>query len=241
MTATAVTAIVSDRKQVIKLSEFSLVQLQTQQGKDSIAGRLRFPPGCARAAIREIINLLVQHQATILSQECIGDRIATTGWSSLIFNAQRRTYQQLMRTAHPSNLKVVRESTEMLLQELEVFATSGKATVETETQLSGETVDVRTESTVETEPVVETSAEIAEWSVISDADKTENLALADVSTAPTTTYVTAEQLGQLTLAKLKELASKHNIEGRSSMTKNLDTAHQLLIPKLVGLVTVAEL
>lgn len=240
MTATAVTAIVSDRKQAIKLSEFSLVKLQDQQGKDSIVGRLRFPPGCARAAIREIINLLVQHQATILSQQCIGDRIATTGWSSLVFNAQRRTYQQLMRTAHPSNLKVVRESTEMLLQELEAFAASGKATVETETQLSGETVDVRTESTVETQPV-ETSAEIAEWLVISEPDKTENLALADVSTAPTTTYVTAEQLGQLTLAKLKELASKHNIEGRSSMTKNLDTAHQLLIPKLVGLVTVAEL
>ena len=52
---------------------------------------------------------------------------------------------------------------------------------------------------------------------------------------------TVEQLQQLTLAKLKELAGLHEVRGRSSMTKNLETAHQLLLPKLVGLVAVAEL
>ena len=52
---------------------------------------------------------------------------------------------------------------------------------------------------------------------------------------------TEEQLKQLTLAKLKELASKHDIQGRSTMTKNLASAHKLLVPKLVGLVVVDEI
>ena len=51
-----------------------------------------------------------------------------------------------------------------------------------------------------------------------------------------------EQLLGLTLSNpLKELAATHSITGRSSMTKNLNTARQLLVPKLVGVVTVTEL
>lgn len=55
------------------------------------------------------------------------------------------------------------------------------------------------------------------------------------------TIATESQLQQLTLTKLKELAANHNIQGRSSMTKNLETAHKLLVPQLVGLVAVDEI
>ena len=52
---------------------------------------------------------------------------------------------------------------------------------------------------------------------------------------------TEEELLTLTLRKLKQLAANYSIPGRTAMTKNLKTALQLLTPKLIGLVTVAEL
>lgn len=52
---------------------------------------------------------------------------------------------------------------------------------------------------------------------------------------------TEEELLTLTLRKLKQLAANYSIPGRTAMTKNLKTAQQLLTPKLIGLVTVAEL
>lgn len=52
---------------------------------------------------------------------------------------------------------------------------------------------------------------------------------------------TEEELLALTLRKLKQLAANYSIPGRTSMTKNVKTAHQLLTPKLLGLVSVAEI
>lgn len=52
---------------------------------------------------------------------------------------------------------------------------------------------------------------------------------------------TEEELLTLTLRKLKQLAANYSIPGRTAMTKNLKTAQQLLTPKLIGLVTVAEI
>ena len=52
---------------------------------------------------------------------------------------------------------------------------------------------------------------------------------------------TEEELLALTLRKLKQLAANYTIPGRTAMTKNLKTAQQLLTPKLLGLVTVAEI
>ena len=52
---------------------------------------------------------------------------------------------------------------------------------------------------------------------------------------------TEEELLTLTLRKLKQLAANYSISGRTAMTKNLKTAHKLLTPKLLGLVTVAEI
>ncbi|MGB3756496.1 MAG: hypothetical protein WBA07_09010 [Rivularia sp. (in: cyanobacteria)] len=52
---------------------------------------------------------------------------------------------------------------------------------------------------------------------------------------------TEEELLALTLRKLKQLAANYSIPGRTSMTKNLKTAQKLLTPKLLGLVTVAEI
>ncbi|WP_414620856.1 hypothetical protein [Calothrix sp. CCY 0018] len=56
-----------------------------------------------------------------------------------------------------------------------------------------------------------------------------------------TRLATEEELFTLTLRKLKQLAANYSIPGRTAMTKNLKTAHQLLTPKLLGLVTVAEI
>lgn len=52
---------------------------------------------------------------------------------------------------------------------------------------------------------------------------------------------TEEELLALTLRKLKQLAANYSIPGRTAMTKNLKTAQQLLTPKLLGLVSVAEI
>ena len=56
-----------------------------------------------------------------------------------------------------------------------------------------------------------------------------------------TRLATEEELLTLTLRKLKQLAANYSIPGRTAMTKNIKTAQQLLTPKLIGLVTVAEL
>lgn len=56
-----------------------------------------------------------------------------------------------------------------------------------------------------------------------------------------TRFATEEELLTLTLRKLKQLAANYSIPGRTAMTKNLKTAQKLLTPKLIGLVTVAEL
>ncbi len=56
-----------------------------------------------------------------------------------------------------------------------------------------------------------------------------------------TSIATVEQLQALSLKKLKQLAANHSIQGRAAMTKNIKTAHQLLIPKLFGLVEIVEI
>ncbi|NJL11299.1 MAG: hypothetical protein HC908_17260 [Calothrix sp. SM1_7_51] len=56
-----------------------------------------------------------------------------------------------------------------------------------------------------------------------------------------TRIATKEQLQTLNLNKLKQLAAKHSIQGRAAMTKNIKTARQLLIPKLLGLVEIGDL
>ncbi|NJL11309.1 MAG: hypothetical protein HC908_17320 [Calothrix sp. SM1_7_51] len=56
-----------------------------------------------------------------------------------------------------------------------------------------------------------------------------------------TRIATQEELQAVSLNKLKQLAANHSIQGRVAMTKNIKTAHQLLIPKLLGLVEIGEL
>lgn len=234
MTATANPTIITERQAVIKLAEFSLVEFElTENNATIIAGRLRFPPLCARTAIREIIAQLAENQGTILSQQCVGDTIATTGWSSLVFNAPLSTYQKLLQTARPSNLQVVRDSTKALLQKL-------SSTDETST----DSLDLATKSEsnkaiVADESIDEVAVEVAEWLVLSEPNNEPEAN--HLSNSSDLTIATESQLQQLTLAKLKELAANHNIQGRSSMTKNLETAHKLLVPQLVGLVAVDEI
>jgi len=234
MIATANPTIVTERQAVIKLAEFSLIEFTlTENNATIIAGRLRFPPLCARTAIREIIGQLVENQGTILSQQCVGDAIATTGWSSLVFNAPLSTYQNLLQTARPSNLQVVRDSTKALLQKL-------SSTDETST----DSLDLATKSEsnkaiVADESIDEVAVEVEEWLVLSEPNNEPEAN--HLSNSSDLTIATESQLQQLTLTKLKELAANHNIQGRSSMTKNLETAHKLLVPQLVGLVAVDEI
>ncbi|MBE9224722.1 hypothetical protein IQ264_04470 [Phormidium sp. LEGE 05292] len=234
MIATANPTIVTECQAAIKLAEFSLVEFELAENNATIiAGRLRFPPLCARTAIREIIAQLVENQGTVLSQQCVGDAIATTGWSSLVFNAPLSTYQKLLKTARLSNLQVVRDSTKALLQKL-------SSTDETSTDsLDLATTIQATKAIVADESIDEVAVEVAEWLVLS---KPSNEPEANhLSNSSGLTIATESQLEQLTLTKLKELAANHNIQGRSSMTKNLETAHKLLVPQLVRLVAIDEI
>ncbi|XWK91720.1 MAG: hypothetical protein U7127_30870 (plasmid) [Phormidium sp.] len=234
MIATANSTIVTECQAVIKLAEFSLVEFELAENNATIiAGRLRFPPSCTRTAIIKIIAQLVENQGTVLSRQCVGDAIATNGWSSLVFNAPLSTYQKLLKTARPSNLQVVRYSTKALLQKL-------SSTDETSTDsLDLATTIEATKAIVADESIDEVAVEVAEWLVLS---KPSNEPEANhLSNSSGLTIATESQLQQLTLTKLKELAANHNIQGRSSMTKNLETAHKLLVPQLIGLVAVDEI
>ncbi len=103
-------------------------------------------------------------------------------------------------------------------------------------KLEAVTGKVQSQSPIELETEVEDLALAAEI----EAEAKESVET-ELATADETELATAEQLEALTLSKLRQLATSHTIEGRSTMTKNINTAHQMLIPKLVRLVTVAEL
>lgn len=176
-----------------------------------IAGHLRFPPGVSRSAVRELIAELKKN-GQILHQRCMGDDTQTTNWSALVFSAASLTYRQFRQQCLESNIASLRHVTQEKMKELE--------SLESELPESESPIDLETE--------VEDLALAAEIE-------------AEAKESVETELAIAEQLEALTLSKLKELATLHAIEGRSAMTKNLNTAHQMLIPKLVGLVTIAEL
>jgi hypothetical protein len=234
MIATANPTIITERLAVIKLAEFSLVEFTlTENNATIIAGRLRFPPLCARTSIREIITQLVENQGTILSQQCVGDAMSTTGWSSLVFNAPLSTYQNLQQTARSSNLQVVRDSTKALLQKLLSINETSSDSLDLATKSES------TKAIVADESIDEVAAEVEEWLVLSEPNNEPEAS--NLSNSSDLTIASESQLQQLTLTKLKKLAINHNIQGRSSMTKNLETAHKLLVPQLVGLVAVDEI
>lgn len=163
MIATANSTIVTECQVVIKLAEFSLVEFELAENNATIiAGRLRFPPLCARTAIREIIAQIVENQGTVLSQQCVGDAIATTGWSSLVFNAPLSTYQKLLQTARPSNLQVVRDSTKALLQKLSSTDESSSDSLDLATTSEA------TKAIVTDKSIDEVAVEVAEWLVLSE-------------------------------------------------------------------------
>lgn len=242
---TTVTTIVSDRKQVIRASEFSLVEFKAEDNDRNIAGRLRFPPLCARAAIREIIALLVERQATIISQQCIGDRTATTGWSSLVFEAPVPTYKQLLQTTRPSNLKVVRESTRELLQQLalETSSTASKQTAmkaeEAEIEIEADIAEWLTVSQTESQQL-NNSAKIAEdeWAISVEAEIVSDNSVTDAdlndeefkllmghfsSSLLLDGLATEDELKSYKKQFLQKIATAHNIPGRSKLksVKNL--------------------
>ncbi len=226
MTTTA-TAIFERNNEVLELAEFSLVA--TANGE--IAGQLRFPPGVSRSAVRELIAELKKN-GQILHQRCVGDDTQTTNWSNLVFSAASLTYRQFRQQCLESNIASLRLVTQEKMKELESLESElpeSQSPIEVEKlKLEAVTGKVQSENPIELETEIEDLALAAEI----EAEAMESVK---------TELATAEQLEALTLSKLKQLATLHAIEGRSAMTKNLNTAHQILIPKLVGLVTVAEL
>lgn len=214
MTTTITTPIYS-REEILEKSEFSLVETST----DNIAGQLRFPPGLDRIAIRELVAELRQ-KGEILHQRCLGNAETTIGWSSLLFVASLATYHWLKAKCQASNLESLRNATAAKLASLEAEAVLPESEVEDQAESSKLAESIETGDEVQTQ--IEAEVE-AQTKVVSPE------------------LASNEQLLGLTLSKLKKLAATHNIVGRSSMTKNLNTAHQLLVPKLVGVVTVTEL
>lgn len=226
MTTTA-TAIFERNNEVLELAEFSLVA--TENGE--IAGQLRFPPGVSRSAVRKLIAELKKN-GQILHQRCMGDDTQITNWSALVFSAASLTYRQFRQQCLESNIASLRLVTQEKMKELESLESElpkFESPIEVEKlKLEAVTGRVQFQSPIELETEVEDLALAAEIE-------------AEAKESVETELATAEQLEALTLSKLKELATLHAIEGRSAMTKNLNTAHQMLIPKLVGLVTVTEL
>lgn len=226
MTTTA-TAIFERNSEVLELAEFSLVA--TKNGE--IAGQLRFPPGVSRSAVRELIAELKKN-GQILHQRCMGDDTQITNWSALVFSAASLTYRQFRQQCLESNIASLRLVTQEKMKELESLESElpkFESPIEVEKlKLEAVTGKVQSENPIELETEVEDLALAAEIET-------------EAKEAVETELATAEHLEALTLSKLKQLATFHAIDGRSAMTKNLNTAHQMLIPKMVGFVTVAEL
>ncbi len=212
---TTITTPISSREEILEKSEFSLVETST----GNIAGQLRFPPGLDRIAIRELVTVLRQG-GEILHQRCIGNVETTIGWSSLLFVASLATYHWLQAKCQASNLESLRNATAAKLASLEAEAALPEFEVESQAESSklAESIQIGDEAQTQMEAEVEAQTKVASSELAS-----------------------SEQLLGLTLSKLKKLAAIHNIVGRSSMTNNLKTARQLLVPKLVGVVTVTEL
>lgn len=212
---TTITTPISSREEILEKSEFSLVETST----GDIAGQLRFPPGLDRIAIRELVTVLRQG-GEILHQRCLGNAEATLGWSSLLFVASLATYHWLQAKCQASNLESLRNATAAKLASLEAEAVLSESEVEVQAESSklAESIETDDEAQTQIEAEVEAQTKVVSPELASN-----------------------EQLLGLTLSKLKKLAATHSITGRSSMTKNLNTAHQLLVPKLVGVVTVTEL
>lgn len=242
MTTSTITAPIATREEILASSEFSLVETST----GNIVGQLRFPPGLSRLAIRELVTDLKQ-TGEILYQRCIGNTEATISWSSLLFVASLATYHWLKAKCQASNLESLRNATDAKLASLEEQATLPESEVEAQAESSklAKFIKITDESQTQIESEVEAQAEsskLAKSIKIADEAQTQIEAKVAAQTQIIRPKLaSSEQLLELTLSKLKELAATHSIVGRSSMTKNLKTARQILVPQLVGVVTVIEL
>ncbi len=181
--------------------------------KGDVAAQLRFLPGCSWLVIREIVTRIKENYQ-VLIERFIGDELQTTSWSLLIFTGDVEIYQWFFLQCRESNLSWQRQATrERMLQ----FRCLKSPSDETEVKVnSDEAEHLSLLSKENTEPVFAGS---------SSSDQ----------------KATQEQLQAVSLKKLKQLAANHFIQGKAAMTKNLKTAHQLLIPKLLRLVEISEL
>ena len=209
MLATATREIITDANEAVSIAEYSLILSEGE-----ILGRLRFPPGIARTAIKEFIASYRSHPEVafiVIKQHCIGDDQKTTGWSTLIFLADLKLHQFLYGFCRKSNLRVVNNKTAELMDvviQLEAAATKP----------SNDAVD---EPTTKAE-----SSETPESAPVAEEPETE------------TSFATLQQLTQLTMKRLRELAAKHHLNIR---VKRRAEAEEKLIPQLLGVVAVEEI
>jgi hypothetical protein len=200
------TPLFTTRSEILFQAEFTLITTT----KGEIAAQLRFPPGCSRLVIRELVTQIKENNQ-VLAQRFIGNELQTTNWSLLILTGDVEIYQWFFEQCRESNLSWQRQATRERMSQFGYVKSSN------ETEANSNSVqDISLVGEENTEPVV---------------------------TEPSSSglFATEEELQALSLNKLKELAANHFIKGRAAMTKNIKTAHQLLIPKLLGLVEIGEL
>jgi hypothetical protein len=176
----------------------------------------------------------------MVRQRCVGDNTKTTGWSELIVLASPEFYQQLDAASggicRPSNLSVVRRKTAELMEQV----VGMYAAPETPDEKPQQTKQPEGEPTKqpEGEPSEQLQVEAESVAPVTvQAEPTEMEAASPVETEQPLT-ATKEQLKALTIKQLRSLASKYNITDRAKTRK---AAEQVLIPKLLGLVTIEDL
>ncbi|NJL11300.1 MAG: hypothetical protein HC908_17265 [Calothrix sp. SM1_7_51] len=100
------TPLFTKREEILFQAEFVLITTT----KGEIAAQLRFPPGCSRLVIRELVTQIKENYQ-VLVQRFIGNELQTTNWSLLIFTGDVEIYQWLFKQCRQSNLSWQREAT----------------------------------------------------------------------------------------------------------------------------------
>ncbi|HEY9693727.1 MAG TPA: hypothetical protein V6D15_16095 [Oculatellaceae cyanobacterium] len=212
---------IADMNAALKVSEFSLVDLDGE-----VLGRLRFPPGIARSAVREFISYYWE-QLAVVQQNCVGNATQTTGWSTLLFLGTVELYKTLLAESggicRSSNLLVVRKQSAKLMQQ--IAETVSEVAVD---EASPSPMQITKEPEQSDDLAIEPEPQCLESEQIPQSE-------------PQPEMATVEQLLPLSLKQLRSLAITHNIPGYNTLTKSRQKAELELIPQLVGMVTTAEL
>jgi hypothetical protein len=142
------TPLFTTRSEILFQAEFTLITTT----KGEIAAQLRFPPGCSRLVIRELVTQIKENNQ-VLAQRFIGNELQTTNWSLLIFTGDVDIYQWLFEQCRESNLSWQREATRERMSQFGYVKSSN------ETEANSNSVqDISFVSEENTEPVTTESS-----------------------------------------------------------------------------------